>query len=412
MSDLIRRDPRQEWIARNRLHPQHAELIAPAAETRGPSGLIRRNPHAVGFIGPNGIKRIDRLAGNGPQLGQRRGGAKAAAEVQLPLITVVTPDFYVVAVMDMVGGRLTGHDKDVLGQAHKLVRESDGEGAVVAVVFGESKEEAFDKAGVDRLIHLEGEAYAGYSPEARLTALSVIESQLKPRYWLFPDSINGGNELGCRLAAKLGERPATQAWQVDSSTAVCRGGSQRIDITRDTPRLLLLAEECADPIDETRHEVLPIELDTMPGTLVRIEDRGQVAVDPNQIPLAEAEFILSAGNGIHDWDQFHKAAEVLGATEGASRVAVDDGFMPRFRQVGATGTWVTARVYVAVGISGAIQHLQGIGQCDKVVAINTDAGCDMVKRADLSLIGDSQEILAELIQLVEQHRQGGAEDAA
>ena len=115
-------------------------------------------------------------------------------------------------------------------------------------------------------------------------------------------------------------------------------------------------------------------------------------------------------------DQFHETAAALGATEGASRVAVDDGFMPRFRQVGATGTWVTARVYVAVGISGAIQHMQGIGQCDKVVAINTDAGCDMVKRAALSVIGDSEEVLAELLLLVKQYReqlkQGEQQDAA
>ncbi|MGS0467082.1 FAD-binding protein, partial [Cobetia marina] len=86
-----------------------------------------------------------------------------------------------------------------------------------------------------------------------------------------------------------------------------------------------------------------------------------------------------------------------GATEGASRVG-GCGFMPRARQVGATGTWVTARVYVAVGISGAIQHLQGIQRCDKVVAINLDGGCDMVKRADLSVIGDAGAILASLCQ--------------
>ncbi len=413
---IVRRDRRAEWIARNRLHPLHAEMVAPAGEVRGPSGLVRKNPHAVGVIGPNGVKRIDRLAiklgGGGAQFGARRGAAKAAQEVQLPLVTVENPDFYVVAVMDMVGGRLTGHDKDVLGQAHKLVGAVEGSGAVVAVAFGECKEEAFDKAGVDRLIHIDGDAYEGYSPEQRVTALAAIEAQLQPRYWLFPDSINGGHELGCRLAAKLGERPATQAWQVDAASAVCRGGSERADITRATPRLLLLAAECAEPIDETRHEVLPIALESVPSAIVRIEDRGQVAVDPNQIPLAEAEFILSAGNGIHDWDQFHRAAEILGATEGASRVAVDDGFMPRFRQVGATGTWVTARVSVAVGLSGAVQHLQGIGQCDKVVAINTDAGCDMVKRADLSVIGDSQEILTELMRLVEARREGRAEDAA
>jgi len=146
--------------------------------------------------------------------------------------------------------------------------------------------------------------------------------------------------------------------------------------------------------------------------LPRIEDLGPVAVDPAQIPMAEAEFILSGGNGVRDWDLFHRAAAALGATEGASRVAVDDGHMPRNRQVGATGTWVTARVYLAVGISGAIQHLQGIGACDKVVAVNMDPGCDMIKRADLSVIGDSTAILQALIRLAEEYRQGGARDAA
>ncbi|EPH0095553.1 FAD-binding protein, partial [Pluralibacter gergoviae] len=157
---------------------------------------------------------------------------------------------------------------------------------------------------------------------------------------------------------------------------------------------------------------LPMALGKVPKRPSRIEDCGSVAVDPGAVPLAEAEFILSAGNGIRDWPQFHRTADALGATEGASRVAVDDGHMPRARQVGATGTWVTARVYIAVGISGAVQHLQGIGQCEKVIAVNTDPGCDMVKRAALSVIADSSEILAALEQLVLAHRKEELHDAA
>ena len=271
---------------------------------------------------------------------------------------------------------------------------------------------AFDKAGVDRLLHLDGDEYEGYSPERRVAALAQVEKEFAPRHWLLPDSVAAGFELGCRLGARIGERPATQAWQVDAQQSICRGAGGTLDITRETPRLVLLAEECAEPIDETRHEVLPVALEGAVEARVQIADCGQVAVDPNAIPLGEAEFILSAGNGVKDWDQFHQAAELLGATEGASRVAVDDGYMPRFRQVGATGTWVTARVYVAVGISGAIQHLQGIGQCDKVIAINTDVGCDMVKRAALSVIADSGDVLQELIRLAKAYRQGEIEHAA
>lgn len=406
MSNLIRRDPRAERIARNRLHPLYASmLLAEQGEVRGPSGLIRKNPHLVGFIGPNGIKRIDRANTSAGVVNRKR--ASTAQDVVLPLHQVVNPDGYIVVVPDMVGGRLTSHDKDILGLAHSLIAQK-GAGksasmAVVAVCFGEGKESQFDLAGVDRLIHLPSAEFDGFTPEARLSALMQIEAQYQPEHWLFPDSVNGGTDLASRLAARLGERPATQAWQVSSEQTVCRGASASTDITRETPRILMLLEECGTAIDETRHEVLPLAVESYDQVPVRLWDKGLMSVDPNAIPLSEAEFILSAGNGIHNWDQFHECASALGATEGASRVAVDDGFMPRTRQVGASGTWVTARVYLAVGISGAIQHMQGIGQCDKIVAINTDAGCDMVKRADLAVIEDSEAVLAELTRLVKEH---------
>lgn len=410
MSDIIRRDPRAEWIARNRLHPLHAAMQSQHQTTwMGPTGVVRKNPHAIaaGFIGPAGLKRIDR---SGAQQGTGGKRSSASIEVQLPLHVVDQPLFHVCVVPDMVGGRLSSHDRDLLGLARKLAGE---DGAVVVVVFGEDKENAFDTAGVDRLLRIAGEAANGYAPEARVLALSAVESQLAPRHWLLPDSRSGGGELGRRLAAKLGERPATRVWQITGEQAIGRAGSGQQDIQRALPRLILAAAECADPISETRHEARPLELrEKIAHSLPRIEDLGPVAVDPAQIPMAEAEFILSGGNGVKDWNLFHQAAVTLGATEGASRVAVDDGFMPRNRQVGATGTWVTARVYLAVGISGAIQHLQGIGACDKVVAVNMDPGCDMIKRADLSVIGDSAAILAALIERVAAWRQEGKRDAA
>lgn len=139
MSEIIRRDPRAEWIARNRLHPLHAAMQPAQHSCMGPNGLIRKNPHGIGFIGPNGLKRIDR---SGAQQG---GSAKrtAAAEVQLPLHQVAQPAFYISVVPDMVGGRLSSHDRDLLGLAHQLAGQ---DGAVLAVVFGEHKESAFATA--------------------------------------------------------------------------------------------------------------------------------------------------------------------------------------------------------------------------------------------------------------------------
>ncbi|MEN5030874.1 electron transfer flavoprotein subunit alpha/FixB family protein [Pseudomonas sp. Ps21-P2] len=406
MSDIIRRDPRAEWIARNRLHPLHAAMQPAQTSWMGPNGVLRKNVHGIGFIGPNGVKRIDRS-------GAQQGGAvkrSASVDVQLPLHRIATPAFYIAVVPDMVGGRLSSHDRDLLGLAHGL---AGNEGAVLAVIFGEHKETAFDTAGVDRLLILEGNAFTGYSPEQRVQGLRAVDNQFDPHHWLLPDSRNGGGELGRRFAASLGERPSTRVWQVAGEQCIGRAGAGAQDLLRPVSRLILAQAECAEPVSETRHEVLPVELSTaVARSLPRIEDLGAVAVDPALIPMSEAEFIFSGGNGVKDWSLFHRTAVALGATEGASRVAVDDGFMTRDRQVGASGTWVTARVYVAVGISGAIQHLQGIGACDKVVAINLDPTCDMIKRADLSVIGESSAILEALIEAVDSYRNGAKRDAA
>lgn len=404
MSDILRRDPRREQILRNRLHPLHDAVMASMhgsdnpAEWLGPQGIKRRNPHRVGFIGPNGLRRIDRS-------GVQAGAASAArssgvATDSRVLQRIESPAAYVVVVPDMQGGRLSAEDKDLLGLAQQLASQQP-QTAVLAVVFGCHKEQGFADAGADRLLQLNEEAFEYYSPEQRLARLLQLDSDVQPEYWLFPDSGLGGGDLGRRLAVQLHVRAATGVWQVkldgEQLQCVSRGAAGTVDITRELPRVVLALSECAEPVSDTRHEALEFSLgDAQVECLQRIEDLGSVAVDPASVSLAEAEFILSGGNGVTDWQGFHSAAEALGATEGASRVAVDDGFMPRDRQVGATGTWVTARVYLAVGISGAIQHLQGIQTCDKVIAINTDAGCDMVKRADLAVIGDATAILDKL----------------
>ncbi|NMG30207.1 electron transfer flavoprotein subunit alpha/FixB family protein [Aromatoleum evansii] len=405
MSDIIRRDPRREHILRNRLHPDHGVVLAlvggalsDAARWIGPSGLVRRNPHAVGFIGPNGLRRIDRSGA--PTSGLRSAAKSEAASDSRREVVISEPAFYIAVVADLPGGRLSAHDRDLLGLARQLA-DAERDGAVLLLAFGELRDEGLGDSGVDRVLEFKGGHYDGYGPEARLATLFVVERDLRPRHWIFPESTLGGGELGRRLAARLGVRPATQVWQIADGRCTGRGAAGATDITRALPSVVLALPECGEPVTDTRHAATPLAVTAAVALpLRRVEDLGAVAVDPAGVALAEAEFILSAGNGITDWDGFHHAAKVLGAAEGASRVAVDNGFMPRHRQVGATGTWVTARVYLAAGISGAIQHLQGIQSCEKVVAINTDPGCDMVKRADLAVIGNAGEVLGELVKLI------------
>ena len=120
--------------------------------------------------------------------------------------------------------------------------------------------------------------------------------------------------------------------------------------------------------------------------------------------MDEAPFIVAAGNGLANWQDYHELARALGAAEGGSRVVVDKGLLPRARQVGASGTRVTARCYLALGISGAPQHLEGITRCDKVISVNRDRACPMVKRADFAVVGDLEDILPALLDLARERR--------
>ncbi|NRD71940.1 electron transfer flavoprotein subunit alpha/FixB family protein [Shewanella sp. VB17] len=417
MSQIIRRDPRLAQIQRNRLHPQYVlalpELNGIGVIGMGPTGLLRRSLHRLGSIGPNGIKRIDRLV-KGQAHSSHRERHTAAIDLDQRLVhSVIKPDFYVVAVLDLIGGRVSSHDLDMLGLAQLLANENRTAdttvGAVLAVAFGELKQtpQELGFMGVDRLLHLGsaedgGLEYRGFSPELRLAALVSVTQQYQPDYVLFANGVHGGGDLGRRYAARQQIRPAVGVIGLQGSGVLCRAAAGLSEFYCHTrSKVMLLEPECADAVSETSHEAIRVSLEYEPDIQPKILDLGAVAVDPASIPLAEAEFILSGGNGVEDWPLFHLTATRLGATEGASRVAVDDGFMPRNTQVGASGTWVNARVYIAVGISGAVQHLQGIAQCDKVIAINTDISCDMMKRAALSVVGDSSEVMSALLALPE-----------
>ena len=163
------------------------------------------------------------------------------------------------------------------------------------------------------------------------------------------------------------------------------------------PFLMSVAENAFPPHGGLPHEAREI---AAPAFSVRRRSSARATrlpVDPDQISLAETDFILSAGNGVTDWESFAELGQVLGATRAGSRVVCDEGHLPRDRQVGASGSLVTARCYLAFGISGAPQHLQGIAEVKHVAAVNTDLHAEMIKRADLAIIADAQDVMPALI---------------
>ena len=324
----------------------------------------------------------------------RRRTAEPAAEA--PLKTIGDPACLVFAVPDLADGTLSSHDRDMLGAARLLADAQSGAVVVVAI----AGEDDFAAAGADRLIEVRGDAFTGYCPEARATVVIAAMARFSPRHVLFPDTPTDGGHVGRLVAARLGERAAGNVQRIDGSDIERRGGDGSLDYVRAAPRFLLVAPEAAAPVSGARFEARVIAETSAEGDQ-RLHDGGLQPIDPHGVPLAEADFIVAGGSGVSDWDAFHRVAAALGATEGASRVACDGGAMARDRQVGASGTLVDPRCYLAFGISGAAQHLQGIQRCPRVVGGNTDRHAAMVKRADLAVIADAQDVMVALADLME-----------
>lgn len=372
---------------------------AVAAESAQAAPRARRDPRAVrasaAVVG--GRLRIDRarplhLVGAG-QVRTEGASANTGARV----VRIPEPVCWVLAVPEQTGGRLTAHDRDALGAARRLA-DAQG-GAVVALVAAASAE--LSAAGADRVMHLPQVRDGEYAPEERAAAVLAAVRALDARHLVLPDVPHGGGDLGRRVAAALGEMPAASVVALDAGSLTSRGDGGRSDYRRAPPRVVLVAPEAAEPVSGARHEALPLDAPPYRRVDARVEDLGLVDIDPASVALAEAGLILSAGAGVTDWESFHALAAALGATEGASRVVCDAGTLPHDRQVGASGTLVAARGYIALGISGAPQHLEGIKRCEYVIAVNTDPHAEIVKRADLAVIGDVQLIMPALLRELE-----------
>jgi electron transfer flavoprotein alpha subunit len=142
-------------------------------------------------------------------------------------------------------------------------------------------------------------------------------------------------------------------------------------------------------------QVIPLDLAAAPDA----EPAGELAADPATVGLADAKRIVAAGAGLGSREMVQLTADVataLGASFGATRVVTDAGWAPIDRQIGTTGVVVDPDLYVALGISGAVQHVSGIGRPATVVAANTDASCPMMGLADLALVTDATALLREL----------------
>lgn len=366
------------------------------------SEIKRINPRRPYLITPAGLRRI--VLGDNSIL-ETHGGVTTHAQDgdAKPVRAVPNPERWHMAIAHSARGRLDSHAREAIAAAAILANSKTG---VVAVVLGDLNDDLKD-AGADKIAVFPQFDDGRFLPDQELAVVLALIGQFNPAHIFIPDAANGDGDLGRRLIESLGEAAATHVKQVSANQVSISWSGHRSHATAPLPRVVLLD---ADTVDlqlpfAGAGELIPFaELPNISAATASVRDLGLEPVDAGRIALEEADFIVAAGNGVDNVQTIATLADLLGAAVGASRVAVDDGKYPRDKQIGASGKTVSASTYVAVGISGAVQHLQGIKDCRHVIAINRDAGAPIVKRADLTVIGDAEDVMQALIMRVSQAR--------
>ena len=290
-------------------------------------------------------------------------------------------------------------------------------GDLVAVIIGQdvakAKEEVKDH-GVDRIITCEGEVYKDYSTDVYANAIEKLVEKYNPDTILI-GATNQGRDLGPRVSARLhtGLTAVCTELDVDAETG-------NVQWTRPAFGGNLMAQIlCPDSrpqMGTVRPGVFPKEAFGRKDNIEEIEENieftGEIRTkildfiprdEGDDVDLVGAEFIVSGGRGLGDPNNLkliEDLAEALGATVGSSRPLVDSGWISHSHQVGQSGKTVAPKVYIAVGISGAIQHLAGINASDTIIAINKDPDAPIFDVADYGIVGDLFEVVPALIEKI------------
>ena len=251
--------------------------------------------------------------------------------------------------------------------------------------------------GPHRILAVEDTQLAEYLTDAYTNALSEIIQREDPGILLFGASVQG-KDLSARVAARFDAPLAADCVAIacdgDSLTATrpIYGGKLLADVVLEGERRMFSVRPNTAEIIKTGGDAVVEKVSAEIGkvTMAFVEKR----METGKVDLTEANIVVSGGRGMggDDYSVIEALAEVLGAAVGASRAAVDEGWRPHADQVGQTGKVVSPALYMAFGISGAIQHLAGMSSSKIIVAINNDSEAPIFAKADYAVVADLFEI--------------------
>ena len=277
-------------------------------------------------------------------------------------------------------------------------------GSVSAVVFGDAAAliDKLGEYGAEKVYVASGEDVENYLVAPKATVVADLVRRVQPAAVLLA-STQEGKEIAGRLAVKLDNGLLTDAVEVaadGTATQVVFAGSTIVKskVTRGLPIVTVRPNSVTPATAAATPAVEQLSVQVADADkLTRVVER--VAEQKGSRPeLSEASIVVSGGRGVGNADNFklvEEVADLLGGAVGASRAAVDSGYYPHQFQVGQTGKTVSPQLYVALGISGAIQHRAGMQTSKTIVAVNKDAEAPIFELADFGVVGDLFKVIPQ-----------------
>jgi electron transfer flavoprotein alpha subunit len=308
----------------------------------------------------------------------------------------------VLVYVDHVDGAVRKPTLELLTLARRI-------GEPVAVHLGPGVEAAapvLAEYGAVRVLAVDAPEFAEYLVVPKVDAVEAAYRAVSPAAVLFPSSAEG-KEVAARLAVRIGSGVITDAVDLEAGeegpvvtqSVFAAAFTTRSRVTRGTPVITVKPNSAAPEAAVAAGAVESLEVsfgDRATGTRVVSRTPRESSGRPE---LTEAAIVVSGGRGMGGAENFplvEALADSLGAAVGASRAAVDAGWYPHTHQVGQTGKSVSPQLYIAAGISGAIQHRAGMQTSKTIVAINKDAEAPIFDLVDYGVVGDLFEVVPQL----------------
>jgi electron transfer flavoprotein alpha subunit len=287
-----------------------------------------------------------------------------------------------------------------------------------AVLMGHGTEEAAEElagCGAEEVYVADDEALSPYNPDIHLPVLKKLFSERKPRAILVGHT-SMGQDLAPRLAFSLESGLITDcvgAEAVDGELHFIRpvyGGNALATQRAATPTVLatVRARVGEAPSPSGGGKVIPLDAEIPSDPACAITSRQRL--DARECPLEEAPVVVAGGRGMagsEGFEQLRELASLLGGAVGASRPPVDSGWAPTTCQVGITGKVVAPDIYIAIAISGSSQHLSGMSESGKIIAVNRDPEAYIFSVSDYGVVGDWNQVLPPFLEKLKGHLSEG-----